>query len=64
MKSVLVVFALLNSTNAVKVIPEDTMNIALATGIQSYAKEIAQVNDNVEKLQALIGEGADADPES
>ena len=35
----------------------------LASGIKSYANEIAQVNDNVEKLQKLIGEGQDADPE-
>ena len=33
MKSVLALFALLHSSEAVKVIPQDTMNVGLATGI-------------------------------
>ena len=63
MKSVLAMIALLQCTNAVQVIPQDNQNIMLTTGIKSFATEIAQVNDNVDKLQKLIGEGQDADPE-
>ena len=63
MKSVLAIIAFMQCSNAVQVIPEDSQNIMLATGIKSFASEIDQVNDNVEKLQKLIGEGSDADPE-
>ena len=50
MKSVLAIIALVSSSNAVQIIPEDASNIMLATGIRSFAQEIAEVNDNAEKL--------------
>ena len=50
MKSVLAIVALVSSSNAVQIIPEEVENIMLSTGIRSFAQEIAEVNDNAEKL--------------